>query len=51
MFSVTGGQLLTFTTPHMDKFDTLGEKAIYQVCLKVLKLGSFSRIKESDEVG
>lgn len=40
-----GDQLLSFRTPHLDKFKDAGRKAIYQVCVKVLNLQSLARLK------
>lgn len=42
-----GGQLLSLTTPHLDKFQDVGKKELYQTCVKVLNLGSLSGVGES----
>ncbi|XP_045886054.1 double C2-like domain-containing protein alpha [Micropterus dolomieu] len=42
-----GAQLLSFTTPHLDKFQAVGKKAVYQMCVKVLNLRSSAGLKES----
>ncbi len=42
-----GGQLLSFTTLHLDKLKDVGKKTIYQACVKVLNLHSLAGLKES----
>ena len=42
-----GGQLLSLTTPHLEKFQAAGKKAVYQICSKVLNLRSLAGMKES----
>lgn len=42
-----GGQLLSFATPHLDRFHTGGKKDIYQIFVKDPNLGSLAGIKEA----
>ena len=41
------GQLLTFTTPHLDTLQDAGKKDIYHTCVKVLNLHSLVGVRES----
>ncbi|KAI3357926.1 hypothetical protein L3Q82_016316 [Scortum barcoo] len=42
-----GGQLLSFTTPRLDKFRMWEKKEVYQVCIRVLNMRSLAGMKES----
>ncbi|TKS66148.1 putative 149 kDa protein ORF 2 [Collichthys lucidus] len=46
-----GGQLLSFSTPHLDKFQDAGKKEVYQSCVKVLNLRSLAGTNESRWAG
>lgn len=40
-----GGQLLSFATPRPDTFKDAGKKALYHLCVKVLKLHSLTELR------
>ena len=44
---VQAGQLLSFSTPHLDKFQAAGKNALHYTCIKVLNLRSLAELKES----
>lgn len=41
------GQLLSFETPHLDKFQAVGKKALYHISVKTLNVQSLAGMEES----